>query len=119
MRRCGASGVPGTLSNQPPGATSAPIGGAPTNPGAADKNGGANSQNRRESVTNYANDKTVRHVRSASGSIRRLSAAVVINHKRAPGINQARRRSLPAEELTRARRWSRKRWLLQGARRFR
>ncbi|HXF46269.1 MAG TPA: flagellar M-ring protein FliF C-terminal domain-containing protein, partial [Burkholderiaceae bacterium] len=39
---------------------------------------------RREAVTNFEVDKTVRHVRQASGQIRRLTAAVVVNHKTAP-----------------------------------
>ena len=36
---------------------------------------------RRESVVNYEVDKTVKVVRESSGQIRRLSAAVVINHR--------------------------------------
>ena len=36
---------------------------------------------RRESVVNYEVDKTVRVVREATGTIKRLSAAVVVNHK--------------------------------------
>ena len=87
----GAAGVPGALSNTPPGAASAPIaGGAPTNPGAAA--GGpasASSQSRRDSVINYELDKTIRHVKSSTGAIKRLSAAVVINHRKPPDIKTA------------------------------
>ncbi len=78
----GPQGVPGALSNQPPVPPTAPINGsaAPLNanqPGAAS---GSNST-RREAVTNFEVDKTVRHTRSPVGQIRRLSAAVVVNNK--------------------------------------
>jgi flagellar M-ring protein FliF len=74
-------GVPGALSNQPPTPPTAPINGAaaPLNanqPGAA----GGNST-RREAVTNFEVDKTVRHTKVASGQVRRLTAAVVVNHR--------------------------------------
>ena len=38
-------------------------------------------QARRESTTNYEVDKTVRVVRAASGTVKRLNAAVVVNHR--------------------------------------
>jgi flagellar M-ring protein FliF len=76
----GAQGVPGALSNQPPVPATAPINGqaagaapaAPPAPG---------SSTHREQVTNFEVDKNVRHTKTASGEIRRLSAAVVINNK--------------------------------------
>jgi flagellar M-ring protein FliF len=80
-------GVPGALSNQPPTPPTAPINGqaAPLNansPGTA--NAGAST--RREAVTNFEVDKTVRHTKTPTGQIRRLTAAVVINNKGAvPG----------------------------------
>ena len=86
-----AAGVPGALSNTPPGAASAPIaGGAPTNPGAAA--GGpatASAQSRRDSVINYEIDKTIRHVKSSTGAIKRLSAAVVINNRKVQDVKAA------------------------------
>lgn len=36
---------------------------------------------RRESVTNYEVDKTVKVVREATGTVKRLTAAVVVNHR--------------------------------------
>ena len=42
---------------------------------------GAAAGLKRESVTNYEVDKTVRVVRGGSGAIKRLSAAVVVNHQ--------------------------------------
>jgi flagellar M-ring protein FliF len=80
----GPAGIPGALTNQPPGASSAPINGPaqPLNaaPGSAPGAGGRDG--RREATTNYEVDKTVRVTRNATGSLRRLSAAVVINHRR-------------------------------------
>ena len=78
------AGVPGATTNQPPGNSSAPINGAAAPlaaGGSGDANRGANSH--RESVINYEVDKTIKVVREASGTVRRLSAAVVINHRNA------------------------------------
>ncbi|RCS58693.1 flagellar basal-body MS-ring/collar protein FliF [Parvibium lacunae] len=80
----GAQGVPGALSNQPPGNTSAPISGpgaGATNPTATTATSNPNASTRRESTVNYEVDKTVRYTKNASGAIKRLSAAVVLNHK--------------------------------------
>jgi flagellar M-ring protein FliF len=80
-------GSPGALSNQPPATPASPINGAPQaiGPVAAPAPGTAGVK--RDAVTNYEVDKTVKVVRSASGTIRRLSAAVVVNHLRAPGAD--------------------------------
>lgn len=81
----GPAGVPGALTNQPPGAATAPINGqAQTlNPVAGAPGAAATARDsRRESTTNYEVDKTVRVVRNATGNLRRMSAAVVINHRR-------------------------------------
>jgi flagellar M-ring protein FliF len=78
-----AGGVPGATSNQPPGPASAPINGAaaPLSAGAGAAGGpAARPPGRRESVTNYEVDKTVKTVRGATGQVRRLSAAVVVNY---------------------------------------
>ncbi|TJZ65903.1 flagellar basal body M-ring protein FliF [Chitiniphilus eburneus] len=78
------AGVPGALSNQPPGAAAAPIT-APVASGiAAATSGSANSHN--ESTTNYEVDKTVQHVKQPVGTVKRLSAAVVVNYK--PGFDK-------------------------------
>lgn len=69
----GASGVPGALSNQPPATGGAPVAAAPSPAGA-----GA----RKESVVNYEVDKTIRHTKHAVGSVKRLSAAVVVNYRK-------------------------------------
>ncbi len=78
-----AAGVPGALSNQPPGAASAPITG-PTAPGATAGGppGTPAVPATRESTVNYELDKTIRHTKLPVGSIKRLSAAVVVNYRR-------------------------------------
>jgi flagellar M-ring protein FliF len=74
------AGVPGAASNQPPLAATAPLTGASQALQAA-QGGGAGGNNRRDSVTNYEVDKTVRVTRNATGTVKRLNAAVVVNHR--------------------------------------
>ena len=75
------AGVPGATTNQPPATGTAPINGAAAPLGVAGNGATAGAGSRRESVINYEVDKTVKVVREASGNVRRLSAAVVINHR--------------------------------------
>jgi flagellar M-ring protein FliF len=80
----GPSGVPGALSNQPPGAASAPLTApAPSAPGAQPAKESVNTH--RENTVNYELDKTVRHVRGEVGAVKRLSVAVVVNYRRTVG----------------------------------
>jgi flagellar M-ring protein FliF len=74
------SGVPGAVSNQPPQQVTAPVSGA-TQPLQAAQAGGGTGSSRRDAVTNYEVDKTVRVTRNATGTVRRLNAAVVVNHR--------------------------------------
>ncbi|MCD6682009.1 MAG: flagellar M-ring protein FliF [Burkholderiaceae bacterium] len=106
-----AQGVPGALSNQPPQATTAPVNGAAQathaagsagagGTGAASADPASASNTRRESVTNYEVDKTVRVTRNATGTIKRLSAAVVVDHRRAVDADgKVTRTALTAEQL--------------------
>ena len=100
-----AIGIPGALSNQPPGAATAPItGGAPTNPAATAPANAANanaaSAGRRDAVTNYEVDKTVRFIRNPTGNIKRISAAVVVNHRNTTAANgKTSSAALSAEEM--------------------
>ncbi len=73
------SGVPGALSNQPPLPVSAQIGGASAPAVSAAAAGGGST--RRDNVVNYEVDKTVRVTRNATGNVKRLNAAVVVNHR--------------------------------------
>ena len=80
-----AAGVPGASSNQPPAASSAPVN-APAQTLAAGTagNGSAGAPGagaKRESIINYEVDKTVRVVRGGTGMVKRISAAVVLNHQ--------------------------------------
>lgn len=79
-----AAGIPGALSNQPPGPASAPLAtqGAP-GPNAAPGTAATGGAGSREQTINYEVDKTIRHVRQPTGTIKRLSAAVVVNYRAA------------------------------------
>jgi len=74
-----AAGIPGSLSNEPPGAATAP---EEVNPG----EGGGNGQNgqvlREDSTVNYELDRTITHSSTPAGSLKRLSVAVVVDHER-------------------------------------
>ncbi len=75
-----ASGVPGTLSNVPPaGGVLAENG--ETVPAA----GGGNGSASRQVVRNYELDRTISHTRLATGTLRRLSIAVVVDNKLVTG----------------------------------
>ncbi len=79
----GAVGVPGALSNQPPGAATAPIT-APNVP-ATGSAGGSQGSSHKETTINYELDKTIRHVKQGAGEIKRLSVAVVVNNRKQTG----------------------------------
>ena len=72
-----AAGVPGALSNQPPGAATAPIAGGTPVAGAA----GSASQ-RKDATTNYEVDKTIRYEQKPMGGIKRLTVGVLVNYRR-------------------------------------
>jgi flagellar M-ring protein FliF len=78
----GATGIPGATSNQPPVAATAPLTGA-SQPLQTAQGGAAGGQNNssRNAVTNYEVDKTVKVTRNATGTVKRLNAAVVVNHR--------------------------------------
>ena len=77
------SGVPGAASNQPPVAATAPLTGAaqPLQTAQGGAAGAAGNSGRRDATTNYEIDKTVRVTRNASGNVKRLNAAVVVNNR--------------------------------------
>ncbi len=74
----GASGVPGALSNQPPGVATAPIDGQPAASGAP----AANGPTRKDATTNYEVDKTIRYEQRPMGGVKRLTVGVVVNYRR-------------------------------------
>lgn len=76
----GISGIPGALTNQPPaGGTVDPI----TNAGASDASASADlpTSSTKRSTRNYELDRTISHIRLPSGSVRRLSVAVIVDDK--------------------------------------
>lgn len=79
-----AAGVPGALTNQPPAPATAQI----TQPAAPGTPGGTATNLRtplnftKNATTNFEVDKTVSHTKGVPGGVRRLSVAVVLNHKR-------------------------------------
>lgn len=103
----GMGAVPGALTNQPPVPAIAPLtaplglagkaGAQPTAPQQTEPGqinaAGVNSQipqlgvpplsTRKDSTVNYEVDKTIRYTKLAVGSLRRISAAVVVNHRAA------------------------------------
>lgn len=79
-------GVPGALSNQPPGAGAAPENAAGNAPGAAAAGAAAGAaaapqSNRKQATRNFEVDRTISHSRMSSGSVRRLSVAVLVDNK--------------------------------------
>lgn len=104
-------GIPGALTNQPPGTAVAPI---DVPPAAQNPQNQANAQNapnapnavttqtaeaqgsaRSDATINYEVDRTISHTKDAIGQIRRLSVAVVVNYRELDGEPAP----LPAQEL--------------------
>jgi flagellar M-ring protein FliF len=82
----GVGGVPGAVSNQPPTPATAPINGPAQTLQAANGNTGTGAgAGRKEAATRFEVDKTVTVTRNSAGTVRRLSAAVVVNHRSGTG----------------------------------
>ena len=89
-------GVPGALSNQPPGAGAAPESTA-ADPNAVAAAGAAAAtataastspqSNRKQATRNFEVDRTISHSRLSVGSVRRLSVAVLVDNKTTVGKN--------------------------------
>ncbi|TFW29502.1 flagellar basal-body MS-ring/collar protein FliF [Massilia horti] len=92
----GASGVPGALSNQPPGTATAPLTG--TAPGTAPA---AGAPTRKDATTNYEVDKTIRYEQRPMGGIKRLTVGVVVNYRRSvdPKTGKVTARPLAPNEV--------------------
>jgi len=97
----GPSGVPGALSNQPPGAASAPLTSPPRSVVAtAQPPTPTSSSSHREKIVNYEVDKTIRHTKEEVGTVKRLSAAIVVNYRReSDAKGRITHRPLPQAEL--------------------
>lgn len=79
------AGIPGALTNQPPAPATAPLT-QPAPAGAAGAGAAANAAQNytRNATINYEVDKTIRHTKGVPGTVRRLSVAVVVNHRKDP-----------------------------------
>lgn len=92
-------GVPGALSNQPPGAATVPEQAAAAD-GAEGERQKLNS--RLNTTKNYELDRTISHSRLASGSIKHLSIAVVVDERLTTNADgEVVREPRPAEEMER------------------
>lgn len=89
-----AQGVPGSASNTPDA--------TPTTPVAAPVGGTDGGNTSRTAVRNYELDRTLTHTRQATGRIRRVTAAVLVDNLPGAGANgKPTTRTLNAAELAR------------------
>ncbi|WP_458524987.1 flagellar basal-body MS-ring/collar protein FliF [Onishia taeanensis] len=75
-----AQGVPGALTNTPPGAAASPVDQAEAN-GEEDANAEPPSRLSQDNVINYEVDRNVAHIQHQRGQIERLTVAVVVNYR--------------------------------------
>ncbi|MGO4466253.1 flagellar basal-body MS-ring/collar protein FliF [Pseudoduganella sp. RAF53_2] len=100
------NGVPGALSNQPPGTATAPLttnppgtAPAPGQPGTGTTAANAGPSHK-ESTTNYEVDKTVRYEQKAIAGLKRMTVGVVVNYRRIVGKDgKITVRPLSADEM--------------------
>lgn len=110
-------GIPGSISNQPPGTAPSPI-----NAPAPAQNGQAQApqqpgNTRQDKTTNYEVNRTIRHVQEERGGLKRLSVAVVVNYRtvtpevkegeQPEGENASKQEALDEETLNRIKRVAR------------
>ena len=77
-----AIGIPGALSNTPPGVAPAPINQPDAVEGEEDLPDNALRNLRQDDVVNYEVDRSIEHIQHRLGQVQRLSAAVVVNFRR-------------------------------------
>lgn len=80
-----AEGIPGALSNQPPG--DANLTEDTTINADAQSNGVINSS--RNAVRNFELDRTISHAKRGNGKVKRLTVAVLVDHALLPALKQA------------------------------
>ena len=95
------TGVPGAATNQAPTPATAPATAASAAPLQTAQAGLTGTGAKRESRTNYEIDKTVETKRTATGEIRRVNVAVLVNHRTTLDTKTGKPNSvaLPAEEM--------------------
>ncbi len=70
-----AQGIPGALSNQPPGVATVPENAA----GGGGRAGGGNGSSRNQATRNFELDRTISYTRHQQGRLRRLTVAVAVD----------------------------------------
>lgn len=75
-----AQGVPGALTNQPPAAGTAPE----VAKGKEGNGDGTPVESHKKLVRNYELDRTINHIRQATGELRRLTVAVAVDNIKLP-----------------------------------
>lgn len=75
----GNSGVPGSLTNQPPGAVTIPEATDQNGAAIAGSNTGSNGQSREETTRNFELDRSISYTKRQQGTVRRMSVAVVVD----------------------------------------
>ncbi|MCG2581595.1 MAG: flagellar M-ring protein FliF [Marinobacter sp.] len=99
----GAGGVPGALSNQPPGESQVP---EQAGQGEAGEDGESAPQPvnvRRESTRNYEMDRTVSYIRQEQGRVKRLTVALAVDDMKVvdPQTGEVSYQPWPEQELQR------------------
>jgi flagellar M-ring protein FliF len=74
----GASGIPGTLSNQPPAEVT-----ATASPDTKENAQQPPSRSSKREIRNFELDKTISHIRETPGKLKKLSVAVVVDYREA------------------------------------
>ncbi|MFC3285190.1 flagellar basal-body MS-ring/collar protein FliF [Litchfieldella rifensis] len=121
-----ARGIPGALTNTPPGAAASPIELAPEEETADDAANGEQeatdttrppSSLSQDNVINYEVDRSVEHIQHRTGAVERLSVAVVVNYRDAIDENgKPTREALSDTELAQIDRLIRQAMGFSGAR---
>ncbi|HEX4937183.1 MAG TPA: flagellar basal-body MS-ring/collar protein FliF [Candidatus Kapabacteria bacterium] len=103
------AGIPGALSNQPPGAVTVPeTAAAPGAAGAQQSQAASNGNSRQQSTRNFELDRTISHTRHQVGGVKRLTVAVVLDDRQvqvtgADNKIETKRQPLTDAELERIR----------------
>ncbi len=96
-RGSGVAGVPGALTNQPPAGGTTDVAGEQTGEGQ-----GAALNSTRRATRNYEVDRNISHTRTAPGTLKQLSVAVLVDYRtQADAAGATERVPLTAEELQR------------------
>lgn len=91
------AGIPGALTNQPPNDGAAPENAAPQGEGGALQP----KRNSKQATRNYELDRTLSYTRHQTGTIKRLTVAVVVDDKLVPAENGSQHQLWSEAELER------------------